>query len=170
MRWTLLVGVLALSLVIAVGSTGAERGNEPGPPQTLEAPIPRAPLEFQSLPALVREGIPPTVTVTPMPVPTATPVPLEACKVHPDRYNWRPYAIAAGFPDWVLSELAGVIRIESRGDLCAINSSSGATCWIQQYPGGEAFLGPGTCMAQGFAKWKAGGQDFWQHWYQWWAR
>jgi hypothetical protein len=90
---------------------------------------------------------------------------MAACLVHPDRYNWRAYAAAY---DWPLDELANVIAHESTGDLCAVNASSGATCWIQQHPGGVAFLDPATCMAQGYSKWVSGGRSFYAHWYAWW--
>lgn len=90
---------------------------------------------------------------------------MAACLVHPDRYNWRAYAAAY---DWPLDELANVIAHESGGDLCAVNASSGATCWIQQHPGGAAFLDPATCMAQGYSKWVSGGRSFAAHWYAFW--
>jgi hypothetical protein len=116
------------------------------------------------------------MVATPTPAEPAEPIVVAAststwvggCYDHPDRYNWQPYARAAGFPEWAMEELAYVIHVESRGDLCAVNSSSGATCWIQQYPGGTAFLDPVVCMAQGYAKWLDGGQAFERHWYRWW--
>jgi hypothetical protein len=92
------------------------------------------------------------------------------CANHPDRYNWQPYALAAGFPEWAMSELAVIISHESGGDLCAVNSSSGASCWIQQLPGGPQFFDPVRCMSQGYSKWVDGGQSFYRHWYQWWGR
>lgn len=93
----------------------------------------------------------------------------QICYQNPDRYEWRKYALAAGFPESVLPELEYIISTESGFDLCAVNREiSGATCWIQQTPGGDDFFDPTTCMAQGYYKWVAGGRDFWQHWYQWW--
>jgi hypothetical protein len=89
----------------------------------------------------------------------------EECLVHPDRYNWMAYAVQY---DWPLDELANVIQHESGGDLCAINPTSGATCWIQNHPGGAAFLDPQTCMAQGYGKWISGGRSFATHWYAFW--
>lgn len=90
------------------------------------------------------------------------------CAQHPDRFNWEPYALAAGFPEHVLPELAHVIQRESSGDLCAVNPSSGAICWIQQISGEDLYYDPAACMAIGYAKWVDGGYDFWRHWYQWW--
>lgn len=102
-------------------------------------------------------------------IPHANSLARQKCYAREDRYDWRSYALAAGFPESVLPELEYVVSKESGGDLCAVNVSSGATCWIQQFPGGDAFLDPSTCMAQGYAKWVAGGHDFWQHWFQWWT-
>lgn len=93
-----------------------------------------------------------------------------ACLAHPDRFNWQKYALAAGFPEQVVSgeEMATVIRKESEGDLCAVNRTSGATCWIQQVPGGPQYFDPHACMSIGFAKWQDGGDSFERHWYRWW--
>jgi len=126
----------------------------------------------------------PTFTPTPVP-PTATPVPYVpprvsaqgsapqpiatgGCHGHPDRYNWQKYAYLVGFPEWVMPELAVIVRSESGGDLCAVNPSSGATCWIQQHPGGSQFFDPMLCMSQGYSKWLDGGQSFYRHWYAHW--
>lgn len=95
---------------------------------------------------------------------------LAQCREHPDRFNWRPYAIAVGFPEWVLDELAYVVQNESGGDLCARNPSSGAICWVQQISGEARFLDPATCMAIGYSKWVDGGRDFYKHWFRWWVR
>lgn len=109
-------------------------------------------------------------------LPALPPLPT-ACHDHPDRFNWQKYALAVGFPqDVVDGELAKIVQAESTGDLCAVNSSSGATCWIQQLPGGPQFFDPISCMSQGYSKWVDGGRNypdrspFWQHWYQWWER
>lgn len=94
---------------------------------------------------------------------------LEQCRQNPDRYNWKAYALAAGFPaDVVNGEMEYVIQNESGGDLCARNPSSGAICWVQQISGEPKYLDPATCMAVGFAKWVDGGRDFHKHWYRWW--
>lgn len=82
------------------------------------------------------------------------PTPLERCLSAPYRFNWYEYASAY---DWPLDQVEKIIITESGGDLCAINSSSGATCWIQQHPGGDAFLDPQTCMSQAYSKWVDGG-------------
>ena len=98
-------------------------------------------------------------------IPSGTNPSLEECYNNPDRYNWRAYAAVY---DWPLDELAVVIDNESKGDLCAINPTSGAICWIQEISGSYAYLDPAACMAQGYSKWVSGGRSFWQHWYQWW--
>jgi hypothetical protein len=165
---TALLGVVLLLIpLLGTGSTGATENGSPDVPQTAQEAI--SPV---TLPGITRGGLPPRPVVVPglsydqPEAPVLTP--REVCEAHPDRYDWRPYALAAGFPEWVLPELAQVIHVESRGDLCAVNKSSGATCWIQQYPGGEEWLDPERCMAQGFYKWEAGGRSFEPHWYRWW--
>lgn len=126
----------------------------------------------------------PTPTTAPTPVPTvradARPgaalstniaAALEQCRQNPDRYNWKAYALAAGFPAHVVDgEMEYVIGHESGGDLCARNPSSGAICWVQQISGEAKYLDPATCMGIGFAKWVDGGRDFYKHWYRWWVR
>jgi len=87
------------------------------------------------------------------------------CYEHPDRFNWMKYAEKY---DWPLDELAYIIHNESGGDLCAINPTSGASCWIQQYPTYEGIFNPETCMYQGYKKWKDGNNSFKKHWYDWW--
>lgn len=129
-------------------------------------------------------------TATPMPAPTvalpvyaqpkltpAIDVAVAECRQRADRYDWQTYALAAGFPPDVVagSEMATVIHTESGGDLCAVNTSSGAACWAQilSSAGIEqqiAYLDPATCMNAAYAKWVDGGRDFWRHWYQWWHR
>ena len=95
----------------------------------------------------------------------------QSCYDNPDRYNWQKYALLVGFPADVMPELQKIINVESGGgDLCAINQKSGASCWIQQLPGGEQFFDPYTCMSQGYAKWLDGGRSFYRHWYQWWGQ
>jgi hypothetical protein len=172
MKTISLVVLLVSLLALVGGSTRADRSGPGAASDGVPATATPSPLGARAA-IIARDGIPPTLTPTPSPTPSPTPdtrTALEICRDHPDRYNWRPYALAAGFPDWVLPELEGVIRVESTFDLCAINRTSGATCWIQQYPGGEEFLDPAVCMDQGFMKWEAGGRDFWQHWRQWWGR
>lgn len=108
---------------------------------------------------------------------SASPVPA-ACFDHPDRFDWKKYALIVGFPPEVVesAEMAQIIQAESHGDLCAYNPSSGASCWIQQVPGGAQFFDPVTCMSQGYAKYLDGARNYpdrspwWQHWYQWWGR
>lgn len=89
----------------------------------------------------------------------------ELCLVNPDRFNWQKYAAAYS---WPLDQVAQIVHTESGGDLCAVNASSGATCWIQQHPGGPAFFDPTVCMSQAYAKWVDGGDSWWRHWCRWW--
>lgn len=130
----------------------------------------------------------PIVEAVPTVRPTATPTPElvvvaqevshpnelrvapQSCYDNPDRYNWQKYALMVGFPEEVIPELTIIVNAESGGDLCAVNQGSGASCWIQQLPGGPQFFDPVTCMSQGYAKWLDGGRSFWRHWYQWWGR
>lgn len=148
-------------------------------------------------PILIPDASLPTyvVTSTPVPVPTlaapkapqataaevAPPKPLPsnsnsdssaytACLSNPERYNWEYWALVAGFPEYVIHspEMQTLIHTESGGDLCAINRSSGAICWIQQYPGSDVFLDPLRCMQQGYSKW-APTQSFYDHWYKFWG-
>lgn len=142
-------------------------------------------------PILIPDASLPTYVVTPTPVPTlaapihslvtaaevAPPQPLPAysdaytaCLSNPERYNWEYWALVAGFPEYVIHspEMQTLIHTESGGDLCAINRSSGAICWIQQYPGSDVFLDPLRCMQQGYSKW-APTQSFYDHWYKFWG-
>lgn len=94
---------------------------------------------------------------------------LGRCREHPDRFNWQKYVQAY---DWPLEEVAYVIHAESRGDLCAVNRSSGAACWFQilsaeQYLPG--YLDPESCVAAAYRKWLDGGRSFERHWYRWWG-
>jgi hypothetical protein len=91
--------------------------------------------------------------------------PLEKCYQNPDRYNWIKYASTY---DWPLDQVAFIVDLESKGDLCSINSSSGAICWIQQHPGDYIFLDPVLCMSQAYSKWVDGGGSWWRHWCRWW--
>lgn len=93
---------------------------------------------------------------------------LGACREHPDRFNWRKYAEKY---DWPLDEVAFVINAESRGDLCAVNRTTGAACWFQilsaeQYLPG--YLDPEACVLAAYRKWLDGGRSFERHWYRWW--
>lgn len=124
--------------------------------------------------------VPPTPTpVPPMPTPVPpTPIPQQesessnsyvACEDRSDRYDWKSYAIAAGFPPSVVhGEMENVVQKESGGDLCAVNPTSGATCWVQIHPGGSEYLDPMTCMREGYRKWKSDGGSFQTHWYNHW--
>lgn len=76
------------------------------------------------------------------------------CLARPDRYEWKRYALQAGFPDDVVNgEMEGIVGPESSNDLCAVNDVSGATCWVQQVYGGPQYLDPMTCMYAGYGKW-----------------
>lgn len=86
------------------------------------------------------------------------------CLHNPDRFNWRAYLP----PDMPVDESEAVIMAESGGDLCAVNPTSGASCWWQQHPGGAQYLDPAACMAAGHAKWLDGGGSFERHWYRFW--
>lgn len=130
------------------------------PTMTVEAPLVsvEAPLVSVATPAL------PTVAA-PAQAQAAVGA-LSACYENPDRYNWQKYAAQY---DWPMNQIAEVVRRESRGDLCAVNASSGAICWIQDISGSETYLDPANCMAQGYRKWVAGGRDFYAHWCRWWG-
>ncbi|MDZ7727186.1 MAG: hypothetical protein U5Q44_02750 [Dehalococcoidia bacterium] len=112
--------------------------------------------------------VPPTATPTPVPEATTPPEtgdPYSACLEHPDRFNWEKYA---GAYDWPMGEAAEVVAHESSGDLCAINPSSGATCWFQIHPGGPEYLDPEACVAAAYAKWQNSGGSFAEDWYRYW--
>lgn len=122
--------------------------------------------------------VPPTATATPVPPTPVPPTPVPeattppeagdphaACLEHPDRFNWEKYA---GAYDWPMGEVGEVIAHESGGDLCAINPSSGATCWFQIHPGGPGYLDPEACVAAAYAKWQSSGGSFADDWYRHW--
>lgn len=148
---------------------------------TAESPSPASTPQIDPEPVPTPEPAPQPVSAAALSphveaLPALPPLP-SSCYDHPDRFNWQKYALAVGFPpDVVDGELAKIVQAESTGDLCAVNSSSGATCWIQQLPGGPQFFDPISCMSQGYSKWVDGARNypdrspFWQHWYQWWER
>ena len=86
------------------------------------------------------------------------------CYDNPDRFNWIKYA---EIYDWPLDEGANVVKAESGGDLCAINSSSGASCWWQIYPPPSDVLDPARCTYYAYVKW-SDGRNFYNHWYKFW--
>lgn len=159
-----------------------EDSNPPNPPAYVYRTTLIIPAPF---PEERAEYIEPTEEPMPTPVPLyATPkltpsidAAVAECEQRADRYDWQTYALAAGFPPEVVAgdEMARLIHTESTGDLCAVNPSSKAACWAQilSDAGIEqqiAYLDPFECMNAAYTKWKDGGNDFYQHWFQWWVR
>lgn len=139
----------------------------PLPPEPLPAPFigglyPERPI------ALWAEMLPASAAGNPYPWAAD-----RACMARWDRFDWREYAVQ--YP-WPVEDVGYVVYVETAGtmDLCSVNRSSGATCWLQLLSGDNeaiqrGYLNPRTCMDAAYAKWLDGGGDFARHWFNHWT-